>query len=101
MGGQLSKVPESVKLARRARTREARTRPEPSAPLRKVDPVTVARTCKNFGAEVGSESCPTCKGGRVTLRVYSCQVYGTCTVGRKVGSHGCCTAACEGYAAKD
>ena len=40
------------------------------------------------------EGCLTCKGNR-TLKVYTCAVYGTCTIGTPFAGRGCCSTACK------
>lgn len=94
---------EAKKAERRARAAALRAGGTGRDCPAKPDPVTVARTCKNFGAATGeTESCPTCptRGGKVTLKVYACAAFGTCTVGKEVAGRGCCKADCPSYAAR-
>jgi hypothetical protein len=49
-----------------------------------------ASPCRHRSAEpVAAVGCETC-GGTVSLKVYGCRVFGTCTIGRKVEGRGCC-----------
>ena len=46
--------------------------------------------CKFLGEEKGTVECSTC-GGRVSLKVFDCAVYGKCTLGKKAKEiTGCC-----------
>lgn len=47
-------------------------------------------TCIHRGEETGETIlCTTC-AGRKDLKVFTCDVFGTCTVGKKVDWHACC-----------
>lgn len=60
--------------------------------------------CVHFTGEShpdGEVRCPTCKNNFVKLKTFKCEVYGRCTVGRKVeGVAGCCGAKCQSYETK-
>lgn len=93
----------------RARTLELKTtgklpvfkRNSETKPDTKINPVTVSQTCVNFGDATGeTEACGSCRG-KVSLRVYACAAFGTCTVGKAVSGRGTCSASCPSYVKKD
>lgn len=57
-------------------------------------------TCTKLGADTGETvECPSCRG-TVQLKLYTCETYGTCTLGKAVKGVACCAnGACPGYTA--
>ena len=67
-------------------------------------PVSVARaiprSCKFLGAPTGeTATCPSCRGG-VQLKLFSCQIHGSCTPGKAAPEIACCTG-CKQYQGRD
>ena len=89
----MSKIPEHVKAARRARTRENRTRP-----------ARVALPCARLGPPTGeTRPCKACGGKSVAVPLRACSAYGVCAVNRAVTlADGTpvrpCNALCPSYA---
>lgn len=75
---------EQVKTERRARTALLRGKPALKIVPRLPD------ACANLKAPTGeSVECGSCQG-RVSLKLFECQVHGTCTIGKKVDGRACC-----------
>lgn len=87
---------ETKKAERRARTAALRT--GEAAPA-KPDPVTISRTCRNFGEPTGeTEACGSCRG-KVRLKVFACAVHPQgCTIAKQVPGRKCC-ATCPDFQA--
>jgi hypothetical protein len=51
--------------------------------------------CVHRGAPLGEQPCPTCRGA-IRLNVFSCPLYGPCTIGRPLAGWACC-ATCADY----
>lgn len=87
MGGQKSSNPEKIRyyLARQ------RERKGPA-------PAQSPGQCVHLGQPTGElEMCPTCRGGKVQLKVFACAVYATgCTIAKPVAGRACC-AGCPSY----
>lgn len=58
--------------------------------------------CKRLGTPTGETvECPSCRG-LVRVKLYACETYGTCTLGKVVKGVACCAGgACPGYVAPD
>lgn len=57
----------------------------------------VSSKCRHRGDMTGQQVlCPTC-AGTVRLHVYRCNLFGSCTLGKKVENVACCKG-CEAYA---
>lgn len=58
------------------------------------------RPCIHLGEETGEKViCPTCspeKEGKIKLKVFECNIYDSCTIGRKVPGIACCNG-CKDY----
>lgn len=64
--------------------------PAPAAEPRPARSLPVLSSCPHrSAAPVGEEQCRTC-GGNVRVKVYGCEVFGTCTLGKKAGAHAVC-----------
>lgn len=46
--------------------------------------------CIYRGDEVRRVFCPTCCGGGVQVKVFSCEIHGECTIGKQIGDVKCC-----------
>lgn len=57
--------------------------------------VSRKKDCRHLGAQLRLTDCPTCSG-RVQVKVFACEVYGECTLAKKVDDLGCCQT-CEYY----
>ncbi len=69
------------------------------SPPPKPSPVT--SPCFHLGAPTGETvRCPSCRGD-VSLKVFSCGVHGTCTVGKKAPSVAGCCKGCRQYKSKE
>ncbi len=53
-------------------------------------PRTVPLTCIHRGEENGEVLCPTCNG-KVMVKTFACEIYGSCTLVKKVGETACCS----------
>lgn len=61
--------------------------------------VSVPAACAHLGQATGeTATCKTCKGS-VQLKLFACEVYGTCTIAKKSGALACC-AKCPSYTPK-
>ena len=57
-------------------------------------PQRVSLTCIHLREPTGETvGCQTCKGN-VQVKLFSCAVHGTCTLGKRIEGHGCCDAKC-------
>jgi len=75
----------------------------PSYPTREVIPITSTPlpVCTHRGEFTGeSVGCQSCNGN-VQLKVFSCEVYGTCTLGKRVESVPGCCQGCKDYQSVD
>lgn len=51
--------------------------------------------CIHKGRSAGEVQCKTC-AGKVMVKLFQCDQFGTCTIGKTVAGHGCCQT-CERY----
>lgn len=55
--------------------------------------------CRWLGEATGRfVTCPTCRGV-VKLKLFACEVFGSCTLSERVEGVDCCDAQCDGYVA--
>lgn len=55
----------------------------------------ITTPCVHRFAELRCVECPTCNG-KVSVKVFGCEVHGECTIGKKLDGIKCC-AACADY----